>query len=25
LIKPFAMVDTMCVLTVMTGKCRGRQ
>ena len=25
LIKPFATVDTMCVLTVMTGKCRGRQ
>jgi general secretion pathway protein J len=25
LIKPFAMVDSMCVLTVMTGKCRGRQ
>jgi general secretion pathway protein J len=25
LIKPFAMVDTMCVLTVQTGKCRGRQ
>ncbi|HWA88828.1 MAG TPA: type II secretion system protein [Rhizomicrobium sp.] len=24
LIKPFATVDTMCVLTVMTGKCRGR-
>jgi general secretion pathway protein J len=25
LIKPFATVDSMCVLTVMTGKCRGRQ
>lgn len=25
MVKPFAMVDTMCVLTVMTGKCRGRQ
>jgi len=25
LIKPFATVDTMCVLTAMTGKCRGRQ
>ncbi|MBV8978371.1 MAG: prepilin-type N-terminal cleavage/methylation domain-containing protein [Alphaproteobacteria bacterium] len=25
LIRPFAMVDTMCVLTAMTGKCRGRQ
>lgn len=25
LIKPFATVDTMCVLTVLTGKCRGRQ
>jgi general secretion pathway protein J len=25
LVKPFAMVDSMCVLTVMTGKCRGRQ
>jgi general secretion pathway protein J len=24
LIKPFATVDSMCVLTVMTGKCRGR-
>jgi general secretion pathway protein J len=24
-VKPFAMVDSMCVLTVMTGKCRGRQ
>jgi general secretion pathway protein J len=24
LIKPFTMVDSMCVLTVMTGKCRGR-
>jgi general secretion pathway protein J len=24
LINPFAMVDSMCVLTVMTGKCRGR-
>jgi general secretion pathway protein J len=23
-IKPFATVDSMCVLTVMTGKCRGR-
>jgi general secretion pathway protein J len=25
LVKPYAMVDSMCVLTVMTGKCRGRQ
>ena len=25
MVKPFAMVDTMCVLTIMTGKCRGRQ
>jgi general secretion pathway protein J len=25
LVKPFAMVDSMCVLIVMTGKCRGRQ
>ena len=25
LIKPFATVDSMCVLMVMTGKCRGRQ
>ncbi|MEI9930345.1 MAG: prepilin-type N-terminal cleavage/methylation domain-containing protein [Rhizomicrobium sp.] len=25
LIKPFATVDSMCVLTIMTGKCRGRQ
>ncbi len=25
LVKPFATVDSMCVLTVMTGKCRGRQ
>jgi len=24
LIKPFAMVDSMCVLIVTTGKCRGR-
>jgi general secretion pathway protein J len=24
LIKPFATVDTMCVLIVRTGKCRGR-
>jgi general secretion pathway protein J len=24
LVKPFATVDSMCVLTVMTGKCRGR-
>jgi general secretion pathway protein J len=23
-VKPFATVDSMCVLTVMTGKCRGR-
>jgi general secretion pathway protein J len=25
LIKPITTVDSMCVLTVMTGKCRGRQ
>jgi len=24
LVKPFAMVDSMCVLIVTTGKCRGR-
>ncbi len=24
IVKPFATVDTMCVLMVMTGKCRGR-